>query len=151
MAKWVVGSGLDDYLKQLVTLEKDSTTVIKRSVYEGAGVVAEEFEQQIDAIPSTLISEIQRQGLHDGLGLAKMRDDSGFINTKIGFDGYNEDNRYKTAIRWKANAAVARRICAGTSHQPAYDFVRKAINASKTKAENAMKEQLDQEITKRTK
>lgn len=147
MAKWNIGDGMDEYLKVLDKLNVDAELLIKRSVYKGAGVVAGIFESAIDAIPSTLVSDVQRQGLHDGLGLAKMRNDNGYINTKIGFAGYNDDPR-QWQSSWKANSFVARRVCAGTVHQPAYDFVRKAVNTAKGPAEQAMKDQFDLEISK---
>lgn len=148
MAKFTIGDGMDDYLKALNKMQTDSTHTIKRAVYEGGRVVAGAIESAIGSIPSTLVSEVQREGLYEGMGLAKMRDDNGYINTKIGFVGYNNDNRYKGQSSWKANSFVARRVCAGTAHQPAYDFVRKAVNTAKGPAEQAMKDQFDLEISK---
>lgn len=148
MAKLTVGKGISDYISKLTAMADNSTGMVKQCVYEGGAVVYDAFDSAIDSIPSTLISEVQRQGLHDGLGLAKMQDDGGYINTKVGFDGYNDDNRYKTAIHWKANSFVARRVCAGTSHQPAFDFVRKAINSCKHKAEDAMAKKCDELMEK---
>lgn len=149
MAKWDFGKGMDEYLSQLNKLETDATPMIKQAVWEGGRVAAEAFESAISGIPSTVISETQRAGLQEGLGLAKMKNDNGYINTKVGFNGYNNDTRYKnSSSSWRANSFVARRVCAGTSGVPAYNFATKATNSCKSACEAAMKSKLDEEIQK---
>lgn len=149
MAKWDFGDGMSEYLKELEKMQTEATPIIKKAVWAGGRVVADAFESAIAAIPSVVISDVQRDGLQEGLGLAKMKNENGYIHTKVGFVGYNNDNRYKNPnARWRANSFVARRVVSGTSGVPAYDFVRKATNQCKAASEKAMADQFDQEIQK---
>ena len=43
MAKWIIGSGLDDYLAQLQELEENTDDIMKKAIYQGAAVVASEI------------------------------------------------------------------------------------------------------------
>lgn len=149
--------GATEYIKKIEAVQKSATGCIKRAVYEGAGVVAKGVEDAIAALPSGStayvpngasiygINDIQREGLLEGLGLAKMQNDNGFINTKLGFAGYNG---YKTKKfpNGQPNALIARSLESGTSQRPKTRFVAKAVNASKPKAEKAMAESLDKDL-----
>lgn len=151
--------GVQEYIRQIEALKKDSTGFIKRAVYEGGGVVAKAIADAIDALPSGSsayvanggvikgITDIQREGLRDGLGLAKMTNENGYINTKVGFDGYNGyiTRKYPNG---QPNALIARALESGTSQRPKTRFVSKAVKACREEAAKAMADRLDDDIKK---
>lgn len=153
--------GVDEYVSKLVSLSRVSEGVIKRAVYEGAGVVGDAILDAIQALPETgegypqrgyfpteLVYGVtveQKQGLLDGFGYAKMENDNGYINTKIGFDGYNA-TKTKKYPNGQPNALIARSIESGTSKHQKTPFVRPAISKAKAKAEAAMAASVDKDI-----
>ena len=92
----------------------------------------------------------QKAGLIDGMGISPMQDDGGYLNVKIGFDGYNATKTEKYP-QGQPNQLVARGVESGTSWKQKKPFIRPAINASKSRAEAEMARILDQEIEKITK
>ena len=74
-----------------------------------------------------------------------MENDNGYINTKIGFDGYNA-TKTKKYPNGQPNALIARSIESGTSKHQKTPFVRPAISKAKAKAEAAMAASVDKDI-----
>ena len=155
--------GLDDYLKQLQDLATSTDGIIKRAVYDGAAEVAKAVEAEIRALPEVEhgyqypwqlpingVTKEQKDGLLEGLGLAKMQNENGYINTKLGFDGYNkvETKRFPSG---QPNALIANAINSGTSTRRKDPFINRAVKASKAKAEAAMAARLDEDIKNITK
>ena len=67
--------------------------------------------------------------------------ENGFVNTRIGWDGYNE--------RGVPNHLMANIMEVGTSKiQKKHPFVKPAVSRSKPQAEAKMAEVLDEEIEK---
>lgn len=153
MATFKVGKGLEEYLSKLGNLEFRSQEVIGRAIYKGADIVADSVKSSIDSIPEKKgrskkgVTKDQRQGLKDGLGIATMRNDNGMFNVKVGFDGYNK-HVTKTYPHGQPNVLIARALERGTSFSPKSPFVDKAVNKVKKKAEEIMRETLDEEIKK---
>ena len=48
MAKLAVGNGLDKYVKELNKLAKNTSQVLGKSIYVGAGIVADEVRKNVD-------------------------------------------------------------------------------------------------------
>ena len=154
--------GLDAYLNQLHDLETSTDGIIKRAVYDGAAEVAKAVEAEIRALPEVDgyqypwqlpikgVTKEQKDGLLEGLGLAKMQNDNGYINTKLGFDGYNkvESKKFPSG---QPNALIANAINSGTSTRRKDPFINRAVKASKAKAEAAMAARLDEDIKNITK
>ena len=76
-----------------------------------------------------------------------MRDDNGFINVKLGFDGYNA-TRTKKYPRGQPNVLIARSVNSGTTFRKKTKFVDKAVNSAKKAAEAAMDAACSREIEK---
>ena len=158
MAKFVF-DGIEQYIKELDALNIGRTGMIKLAVYDGAAVVVKSIADAIDALPEgstsfvppggtiTGINAAQRAGLREGLGLAKMKNENGFINTKVGFDGYNG---YHTRAypNGQPNALIARALESGTSMRPKTRFVSKAVSSCKDAAEQAMAARFDAALQK---
>lgn len=153
MARIEVGRGLNEYLSQLGNLEFHSDEIIGRTIYPAAGMVADAIDSAINTIPtrspngSEGLFADQKRGLHEGLGIAPKRNDSGYINVKIGFDGYNQ-HKTKTYPSGQPNAMIARAMESGTSFSKKQPFVGKTVRAVKARAEAMMQEELDKEISK---
>lgn len=148
--------GVDDLIDQYSRLAKNTDEVIGKAVYNGAAVVMRAVESAVSNIttddrfgtaerPTSGPSSIQKAGLQHGLGIAKMRDDNGFKNVKIGFDGYNRVQT-KTWPQGQPNAMVARSIESGTSWMRKQPFMRKAEQSARSKCEQVMGETVDKEI-----
>ena len=144
--------GFENYAGIIKELEKHSRDIAGAAVYEGAKVVADKVKRQIDHIDSGNESdyeyerrEKQKAGLRDSMGISAMRNDNGFLNVKVGFDGYN-DIKTRKYPNGQPNAMVARIFNSGTSHNRKQPFFKNAVTESKKTAENAMAAAVDEKI-----
>lgn len=153
--------GIDKYIAQLEKIYEDTDEIIGAAIYQGAGVVMRSVVSAIEGIttdnrfgtPENKVigpNEYQKEGLRRSVGIAKMRKDGSFWNVKIGFDGYNGLHT-KTWPSGQPNAMVARSVESGTSWMQKQPFMRKAVNTSKVKCEQAMAKEIDKQLTQRVK
>lgn len=153
-----------DYIAKLQILRADIPDICGKAIYPAAGLVADAVKQATEALPAQErakagedgrtgkslggIDEVQKQGLLEGLGIASMRQDGGYLNVKVGFDGYNG----KVTERWpkgQPNAMIARSLERGTSFWQAKPFVKPTVKAVEQRAAQEMQKVLDEEIAKR--
>lgn len=158
MAK-ITFPGLNDYELMISRLSKNAADIAGRAIYTGAGIVADEIKSGIQSLPILRgygtaenplpggVTQPQKQGLLDGLGIAPLQDDGGYLNVKIGFDGYNRTKTEKYP-QGQPNQLVARGVESGASWKQKHPFVRPAVNRSRKRAEAAMAEALDKEVEK---
>lgn len=161
MAK-ITFPGLNDYELMISRLSKGVDDIAGKAIYAGAGIVADAIKENIKALPivrgygtteNPLLGGVtapQKAGLIDGMGISPIQNDAGYLNVKIGFDGYNATKTDKYP-QGQPNQLVARGVESGTSWKQKKPFIRPAINASKSRAEAEMARILDQEIEKITK
>lgn len=161
MAK-ITFPGLNDYELMISKLSKGVDDIAGKAIYAGAGIVADAIKENIKALPIVRgygttenplpggVTAPQKAGLIDGMGISPMQNDAGYLNVKIGFDGYNATKTEKYP-QGQPNQLVARGVESGTSWKQKKPFIRPAINASKSRAEAEMSRILDQEIEKITK
>lgn len=128
--------GFDKYLKLLDGIDKNRNAIIKPAVYEGAAVVVEEVKKNLRRV----VGPDSTGDLERSMGLSEMQDDWGFVNTKLGFDGYDR--------RGNPNIVKARALESGTSKQPKRPFIRPAVNAVKERAVSVMSDVVDEQIQK---
>lgn len=152
-------SGIDNYISQLNKLQKSTKGgVVGKTVYAGAAVVADSVRRAIQALPvgdgraqgGGLVDTVtlpQKAGLLDGFGISRMKDDDGFVNVKLGFDGYNS-TRTEKYPRGQPNALIARSVNSGTTFRKKTKFVDKAVNSARKSAEAAMDAACSREIEK---
>jgi HK97 gp10 family phage protein len=148
--------GFDEYLAKLNELQANTTSLVKRAVYDGAAFVANEVRASIEALPSTDrnppkgeslgVLDYEKEGLLEGLGLSGMKNDDGFIYTHVGFEGYNR-LKSKKYPKGHPNSMIARSIESGSSVRAKHPFMRKALQNAKAKAINAMAARLDEDIS----
>lgn len=148
--------GLEEYsakLNRLSALSRDK--VIGAAVYDGAAIVADAVKAEIQALPvddshgkngkkSGPESEV-KQALLEHMGVAPLQDDKGFLNVKVGFDGYTSKSTPKYP-NGKPVPMLARAVQSGTSFMEGHAFVKNAVRKSRKKAEEAMKKRVEKEI-----
>ena len=150
-----VGKGMDEYLQKLGNLELRAPESIGKAVYKGADIVADAVKANINNMPVedqyseriTGIKSIQKIGLIKSFGIAKMRDDNGYYNVKLGFDGYNT-LKTKKYPQGQPNAMIARTFESGNSFTKKIPFVAPAVRATREAAEQKMAQVIDTEISK---
>lgn len=158
MAKLYINPNIDTYIADLTKLFNESEEICKRAAYEGARIVADKCRSGIEGLPvrnfdkgSGMVNGVtasQKAGLLAGLGIAHFRNDGGFINVKIGMDGYNS-TRTKQFPNGQPNALIIRALESGTSFRARNPVITRATNAAKGAAEAAIQKQMDEEIKKR--
>ena len=150
----------DEYLMKIAKLEAQlKDQILGEAIFGAAGIVADEIRTTLEQVPTDEgfgtetekakgPKKAQKKGLYDSLGIASMQDDgTGYLHVKIGFDGYN-DIRTKRWPNGQPNQMVARSVEGGTSWMEKNAFVRKAVNASKARAVEFMKQSVDKSTEK---
>jgi HK97 gp10 family phage protein len=149
-----VGSGIDNYISKLQNLETTAPDVIGEAVYAGANIVADAIKENLENLPVddtpfgervTAPRTVQKKGLIKSFGVAKIRNDNGYHNVKLGFDGYNNVIT-KTWPQGQPNSMVARAVESGTSWMTKQPFMRRAESSAKGPCEQAMAKAVDEEI-----
>lgn len=143
--------GLEEYIQKLEKLGDKGKEMARRSLYEGAGVMADKIKSSINNIPTRSeesdpkstgmqsgITPTQKQGLTDGFGITKMITTSTGVNVRIGFAGKNADG--------KSNASVAAAAESGRSWVQPTHFFSQAVNSSTGAAQSAMQQEFDKQI-----
>ena len=164
MGRRVDFPGIKIYVDKLNELTNNSLTIIQKAAAKGAAPIADACKANLNGLNTTTngkainawkkgekatLTEVQKQGLVESMGLAPMRNDNGYINTKLGFDGYNK----VITKRWpngQPNAMIARVLESGSSAMDKQPFIRPAVSAKKKEAEKIMQQTLDEEIKKIT-
>ena len=146
--------GIEEYFAKLARLGEKTTGVCKRALYDGAAVLADAVREEVSSLPTTdrngdpqQILEYEKQGLMESMGIAKMRDQGGRVETRVDFDGYNR-LKSKTYPNGHPNSMVARAINSGTSMRPKNPFMARAVKKAREKANRAMAARLDADIEK---
>ncbi len=150
--------GLEEYEAQLLKLRGLTEQMIGEAIYEGAAIVADEVKKGIESLPiddryatgGTMlhgITQEQKQGLLDGFGIASMQNENGYLHVKLGFNGYNS-MKTKNFPNGQPNSMIARSVNSGSSFRQRIPFVDNAVNSAKSRAEEKMKQKLDEAIEK---
>lgn len=150
--------GVEQYEQKLAHLGESTKEIVGKAIYSAAEIVADTVKQSIESLPidesygtknqpTHGLKQIQKDGLVESWGISPMKNDNGYYNVKLGFDGYNG---LKTASHpaGQPNQMIARAIESGTSFSEKIPFVRPAVKASKSKAEKSMERVLNEEIEK---
>lgn len=163
MAKFEV-QGLDEYVKKLSHFKKDYTQTLKNAVYVGADIVADAMKSELKKLPIEEgkrgmppyaaegeklrgVSRKQKADLINGMGLAKMREEHGYINTKLGWAGYGsiKTKKYPKGV---PNQMLMRSIENGTSFRERNPIVRRTLKKIEKQAVAAMGDSIDEQIRK---
>lgn len=152
--------GLDEYAIKVRRLSNNSQTIIKKAVYDGAAVVADAVKNGLRGLPVENgygteenplrgVSRRQKSDLIESMGLAPMQDfkGGGYINTKLGWDGYGSVPT-KSYPRGIPNQLLMRSVESGTSFRKKTPVVRKAVNKARKPSIKKMSETIDEELRK---
>ena len=147
----------DDYLFKISKLEASlKNKVLGPAIYEGAGLAIDEVRKQLMKIPTDESygtelrpalgpRKVQKRDLYDSLGIASLQNDGGYLNVKIGFDGYNAVQT-KSWPNGQPNQMVARSVERGTSWMQAHPFMKKAAAACRKAVRQAMGQSVEEAI-----
>lgn len=158
MAYLKVGNGLNEYLKRLGNLEMRALDQLEEAAEKGGDVVADAIRAELNSVPTddkygtpervkAGPLSIQKKGLQNSFGIAPVKNENGYVNVKVGFDGYNGLKSRKHP-HGQPNAMIARSVVKGTSFMKKNGFVSRGTRKSKDKAEQAMKQSIDASIVK---
>lgn len=154
--------GVGPYIAKLHQLSNDSLNIVEKAVAKGAAPIADACKENLRGLSAkpnvsaiiaykqgrkSPLTEEQKKGLIESMGLAPMQNDKGYINTKLGFDGYNS----VVTRRWpkgQPNALIARVLESGSSAMDKQPFIRPAVNEKKKESEKVMETFLNEEIEK---
>ena len=153
--------GLDDYIRRLEALVDDTDEDIIAVVKAGGDVVADAIREGLNTIPVHPDDEYgtadkplvgltakQKAEVIANYGLAPIRNDDGFINTKAGFKGKSstKSKKYPNGIPIKT---LMRRLESGTSWLRKSPVIRRAVSRAKKAAIETMERELVSRIERR--
>lgn len=159
MAKWIMSKRLNNYIAYLQKINAVTDEVIGEAVYNMAKVVADKVRANIQALPAvsnetniatykqgkSRLSKPEKQGLLDGFGVAPLQNDDGYLNVKLGFDGYNRV-KTKKYPQGQPNALMARVTESGSQYRDKTPFMRPAVEATRRQAVKVAQVTIDEKI-----
>lgn len=156
--------GMDNYVQDIQRLYKDSDIVLKKSIYKSAGFVADNMKAAVNSLPIQEgtnglpaygtedeplygISRKQKGDLMDAFGISAFKTQNGYLNVKLGFDGYGSvpTRRYPQGL---PNVLLARAITTGTTFRKKNPAIRNAVTKSRKQAVEIMNRELEKNIRK---
>lgn len=161
MAKLAFDAG-EEYALRLSRLAGGSEEIAKKAIYAAANIVANRVKENIRALPAVNdldnihayqagekmhLTVAQKRGLIESFGISPFAMDNGYMNVKLGFDGYN-DVKTKTYPKGQPNQMIARVAESGSSYMDATPFMRTGVNATRKAAVDEMQKVIDEEIEK---
>lgn len=156
MATVKVGAGLDKFIAMSNELKYRVSGLSGRALYQGAKNLADAVRSEIEAMPTSPNksskngrrnpTQVEKDGLLEGLGVARKRTDGGSSNIAIGFDGWNADVTARHPDG-KPNALIARSINKGTSFMRPIPFAKRAVTKAGGEAEEAMKKEFEKQLS----
>ena len=146
---------VDNIIKDLDAQSKDFRDMAGRSLYQGARIMADSLREHIEKLPERPrsapkgemlrgVTAQQKQALLDHMGIAKMQNNSGSYDIKIGFYGYDDDRTPKYP-KGHPISMIARAVESGTSFLQKTPFIRPTYQSAHAAAESAMQEQLERD------
>lgn len=98
------------------------------------------------------VTKLEKEGLlewakNTGMGLAPMRKDKSFLNTKVGFAGYNK-HVTPNYPKGHPNVMIARSVESGTSFRQKTPFIAPTVRKYRNQAENLMAKEFDSIVEK---
>lgn len=135
--------GLDEYIEKLENVTAHTRGVTKMALWEGGKVIGDSIKSSLSDIPvqdqyvpkgekRTGIRSEEKAAIQAAFGLSKMRESGGGYSTKAGFNA----------------GTKIRQVESGTSYLTKHPVVRRAVNKSKGRAENAMASKFEEETMK---
>ena len=145
MAASMKVEGIEQLDRMLAELGNRAMEVAKKSLYEGAGVMADAFAAAANSIRTErfkgkkdkrLPSPEEKAAIVGRTGIARFKTNGDEVNTMVGVteaEGYTKIGGEKKAVR-----LIARSINSGTSFMDKQPVFRKAKSSARGKATDAM-------------
>lgn len=140
--------GLTELIKKAEQLGKKPTGYVKRSLYVGAGLVADAIKGAVGGLPVSGpgnighkqkgVTAVEKAGLMSGIGISHMKVGDDSVEVVIGFNHTNADG--------VKNTTTMRRVESGTSIRQKIPTVRPAVNRTKAAAFSAMQRQFEKDL-----
>ena len=161
MAKMTI-KGVDEYALKLSRMGDSVDQIGGKAIYAAAGIVADAIKVNLYALPTVTdqdnikayknksksgLTQRQKAGLLQSFGISPAANDDGWINVKLGFDGYNAV-RTKKYKKGQPNQLIARVVESGSSYMDKTPFIRPAVNATRKVAQQKMNEIIEEEYKK---
>lgn len=153
-------TGLNETVKELEKLLKNTDDIVEDVTRAGASVAADEMRTQIKLLRTDTgrqkegtkryARKVDVEGLLESLGYAPVQFDGTVADSNIGFDGYNRD-KSKKYPNGHPNRMIANAINKGTSFMNAQPFINRTKRKAEKKCNAEMQKKLDEEIKKLTK
>lgn len=133
--------GIEEYTESLQRIGgQNAAGVLKYAVYPGAAVVA-------DSIRDAIETHSKSGELADSITLKKMRNENGYIYTKISFSGYDSKKKSNAFPKGVPNNVKAASLESGNSRgQKGTHLISKATKAATERAISEMSKALDEKI-----
>ncbi len=159
MAKWTM-RGMDEYAAYLQRIGKNTREILGAGVYAMANTVADAVRKNIEALPAkpdiegieayrqgrkAQLTISEKKGLQEGFGISPMQNERGYLNVKLGFDGYNEVKTRKYP-KGQPNALIARSVESGSSVREKSPFIRPALRQTQNEALKKGQEAIEEKI-----
>ncbi len=159
MAKWTM-RGMDEYAAFLQRIGKNTREILGAGVYAMANTVADAVRKNIEALPAkpdiegieayrqgrkAQLTISEKKGLQEGFGISPMQNERGYLNVKLGFDGYNEVKTRKYP-KGQPNALIARSVESGSSVREKSPFIRPALRQTQNEALKKGQEAIEEKI-----
>lgn len=159
MAKWTM-RGMDEYAAYLQRIGKNTREILGAGVYAMANTVADAVRKNIEALPAkpdiegieayrqgrkAQLTISEKRGLEEGFGISPMQNERGYLNVKLGFDGYNEVKTRKYP-KGQPNALIARSVESGSSVREKSPFIRPALRQTQNEALKKGQEAIEEKI-----
>lgn len=127
-------TGIEEYTDSLKKIGGENAAgVIRYAVYPGAGVVTDAIREQIES------GHYDTGDLANSLSLSKMKNEKGYIYTKVVFAGYDR--------KGVPNTIKAASLESGNSRgQKATHFISKTVRSVQDRAVSEMSKALDKKI-----
>ena len=152
-------NGTDELSAMLGKLEAEAGNIAAQAMFEGAGVVADEYTKAVNGIQAKrmkfpfpegklrLPTPEEKAALVGSIGIKQFSKNGSEVFTVIGpAEGYRDVNGKQKAIKLIANA-----INSGTSFMKKQPIFRKAASASRKPAQEKMEKTAEKLIDKITK
>ena len=131
--------------------------LFSRAIYPGGGIMYEyalRATQGIQVEPEGFhrggrrwgITQEQKNGLVESLGIAPIRKKRWGLNVKIGFDGYNTVKTGQWSNKGQPNILIARVVESGTTFMRPQYFMERAVRAATPAIERAVESEFYDEL-----
>lgn len=159
MAKWTM-RGMDEYAAYLQRIGKNTREILGAGVYAMANTVADAVRKNIEALPAkpdiegieayrqgrkAQLTISEKRGLEEGFGVSPMQNERGYLNVKLGFDGYNKVKTRKYP-KGQPNVLIARSVESGSSVREKSPFIRPALRQTQNEALKKGQEAIEEKI-----